>query len=155
MISQRPAFVAFEPKDGTFKAFVSMEALLSMEGEPDVTLSQAAKVYELATIDLRSIVSEIQSLRSTHKLTPAREIWRLGNRIFKLKDDLANLSLELDSFYEHLVRDLGVKRKWLEKVVIFRRYLPRESLVPKTLNWGRCEKGTKKAALRLRDGMTV
>jgi len=70
-------------------------------------------------------------------------------------DALAELSLEIDDVYKHLVRDLGAKRKWLEKAIIFRRYLPTQDLIPQSLNWGRCEKGTRRVAERLRDGLPL
>jgi len=38
---------------------------------------------------------------------------------------------------------LGVKKKWLEKAIIFRRYVDDKNAIPKNLNWGKCEKGTK------------
>ena len=151
MTSDKLAFVAFEPRM-QFVAFLSMEGVLSNERQPEVLLRKAAGMYERSITTMRSLTAELQASRAEHKLIPARKIWQLGDCIFQLGDGLAALSLQLDDTYEHLVRDLGVKRKWLEKVVIFRRYLPKESLIPESLNWGRCEKGTRRVAERLRDG---
>jgi len=69
-----------------------------------------------------------------------------------LKDSLEILGLQLDSMYKHLTRDLGVKKKWLEKVIILRRYIENEEIIPQSLNWGRCEKGTRKVAKKISEG---
>jgi hypothetical protein len=151
--SDKLGFVAFEPKNGQFVALLAMEGLLSSQRDPELLLQEAAKVYERSTMRMTSLVAEIQACRAQRKLVPARKIWRLGDAIFELKSDLEELSLQIDGLYDHLVRDLGAKRKWLEKVIIFRRYLPDEALIPESLNWGRCEKGTRKAAERLRNGL--
>lgn len=153
MTSNDLAFVAFEPRDGGFGAFVSVEGLLSNVADPESLLGRASQLYERCVAIMRAQVAEIERLRSARKLTPARTIWRLGNDIFELVEGLREISLQLDDVYGHLNRDLGVKRKWLEKVIIFRRYLPSESLIPDGLPWGRCEKGTRRAAIRLRNGL--
>jgi hypothetical protein len=146
----RLAFVSFEPSNEMFRAFLPMEELVSGDDDPELKLKKAVKVYERSIGKMRNLVKEIQSFRSNRKLLPARKVWQLGDAIFELQHDLNELSLQLDGLYDHLVRDLGVKRKWLEKVIIFRRYLPDENAVPPSLNWGRCEKGTRQAAEKLR-----
>jgi hypothetical protein len=143
------SFVSFEPRDGKFIGFLSMEAAIGSERDPEAILHKATKIYERSIIRIRSILVEIKSARANRKPIAARKIWQIGDIIFELRDNLEKLSLQLDGVYVHLVRDLGVKRKWLEKVIILRRYLPIESLVPKSLNWGRCEKGTRRVAERL------
>jgi hypothetical protein len=142
------AFVSFEPSDKQFRAFLPMEEFI-LGDDPETMLRKAAEVYEHSIIKMRNHVKEIQNFRDTRKLLPARKIWQLGDAIFELQDNLSKLSLQLDGLYDHLVRDIGVKRKWLEKVIIFRRYLPHENAIPQSLNWGRCEKGTRRAAEKL------
>jgi len=127
-----------------------MEELISSDNDPELTLRKAAKVYEHSIARMRNIVKEIQNFRDNRKLLPARKVWQLGDSIFELQNNLNTLSLQLDGLYDHLVRDLGVKRKWLEKVIIFRRYLPDENAIPQSLNWGHCEKGTRRVAEKLR-----
>jgi len=152
MTSDKLAFVAFEPTNGQFVAFLSIEGLFSSDRDPEAVLGKAAEVYERSTTRMKTLVEEIQASRADRKRVPARKIWDLGDAIFELKGELEKLSLQIDRLYDHLARDLGAKRKWLEKVIIFRRYLPDETLIPESLNWGRCEKGTRKAAERLRNG---
>lgn len=155
IISNNLAFISFEPQNEHFIGFLSLEAIINSEKDPELTLRKATKLYERSIIKMRRIVAEIQAARANRKDLSARKIWLLGDAIFTLKDDLAKLSLQLDNVYAHLSRDLGVKRKWLEKVVIFRRHLPHEGLIPKSLNWGRCEKGTRRVAERLREGLPI
>ena len=150
MTGEKLAFVSFEPSNRQFRAFLPMEELISSDNDPEPTLRKAAEVYEHSIIKMRNLVKEIQDFRDNRKLLPARKVWQLGDAVFELQDNLNRLSLQLDGLYDHLVRDLGVKRKWLEKVIIFRRYLPDENAIPQSLNWGRCEKGTRRAAEKLR-----
>jgi hypothetical protein len=148
-------FIAFEPRDGGFESFLSMEGLLSSDGDPELVLQEAARLYEAATGRMRSLLAEIEDHRAHRRLIPARKVWQLGNAVFGLTEELARLSLRLNGVYAHLVRDLGVKRKWLEKAVILRRYVQAEEIIPQSLSWGRLEKGTRRAAERLCNGLPL
>jgi hypothetical protein len=128
-----------------------MEELILGDDDPELKLKKAIEVYQRSIVKMRNLVKQIQNFRDNRKLLPARKVWQLGDAIFELQYDLNKLSLQLDGLYDHLVRDLGVKRKWLEKVIIFRRYLPNEDAIPQSLNWGRCEKGTRRVAEKLRE----
>ncbi|MBA7503551.1 hypothetical protein ES706_02162 [subsurface metagenome] len=150
MTGDKLAFISFEPSNGHFTAFLPIEELISSDNDPEPTLRKVAEVYEHSIVKMRNLVKQIQNFRDNRKLLPARKVWQLGDAIFELQDNLNKLSLQLDGLYDHLVRDLGVKRKWLEKVITFRRYLPDENAVPQSLNWGRCEKGTRRAAENLK-----
>lgn len=149
------SFVSFKPSGCSFQGFLSIEAVAAGEQDPEATLRKATRVYELAIKRMRSVLAEIERARANHKPVRARKMWDIGEAVFKLRDKLQSLSLELDGVYDHLVRDLGVKRKWLEKPIIFRRYLPDKQLVPTSLRWGRCEKGTRRVALRLAQGLPL
>lgn len=153
MTESRLAFVSFQPNNDQFTAFLPLEELISSQTDLAEVLNKAALVYGHSVKKMRSLIAEIEGLRITHKLVPARKIWQLGDAIFELKDNLEKYSLQVDGLYDHLVRDLRVKRKWLEKVVIFRRYLPSQDIIPQSLNWGRCEKGTRRVAEGLLRGL--
>ena len=153
MTSDKLAFVAFEPRNGQFVAFLSMEGLLLGETDPELVLREAANVYQRSITRLSFLIAEIQTWRARRKLIPARQVWHVGDSIFELTSGLEKLSLQIDGLYDHLARDLGAKRKWLEKAIILRRYLPDEESIPRSLNWGRCEKGTRRVAERLRAGL--
>lgn len=147
------ASLTIEPNEqGEFTAFVSVHGLLALQDDPQSVLQEAAQLYQDQMDTMRLLIAEMHSYRIERRLVPARKMWKLGDAIFDLRDRLGRLSLELDDLYWHLVRDLNVKRKWLEKAIIFRRYLPCERMIPESLNWGRCEKGTRRIAERMRDG---
>lgn len=137
----------------SFKAFLSVEGFMSGDNDHELQLKKAINIYSNSLMNMNIILDEINVFRKSRKLLPARKVWQLGDAIFKLQYNLSKLFFQLDGVYDHLVRDLGVKRKWLEKVIIFRRYLPDEHSIPQSLNWGRCEKGTRRVAEKLRKGL--
>lgn len=147
------SFISFEPMNQNFKAFLSVEGFISGDRDYELQLKKAIKVYSNSLMNMNIILDEINAFRKSRKLLPARKVWQLGDTIFKLQHNLSKLFFQLDGVYDHLVRDLGVKRKWLEKVIIFRRYLPDKNYIPQSLNWGRCEKGTRRVAEKLRKGL--
>jgi hypothetical protein len=155
MTRDRPTFVSFESSRGKFFAFLPMDRVLTIEGNPEVLTHKAAITYERAILRMRNLMTRINTARSAHKPVPARVVWEVGNMVFTLRGDLEKLSLQLNGVYAHLTRDIGVKRQWLEKAIILRRYLPDKILIPVNLNWGRCEKGTRRVADRLRRGLSA
>ncbi len=124
----------------------------SLSKDPEKVLREAAELYEGFIGKIRAVIAQMNGSRAERKPVSAHMMWEVGELIYELKEKLEGLSLEIDGLYAHLERDLNVKRKWLEKAVIFRRYLPRKNLIPESLNWGRCEKGTRQVAERLRAG---
>ena len=155
MTNSKLPFVSFEPNNKSFRAYLSMEEFIFGDIDSELTIRKAVKIYENSIIEMRTFIKEIQGFRNNRKRLPAHKIWQLGNAIFELQYNLNKLFLQLDGLYDHLVRDLGVKRKWLEKVIIFRRYLPDKNAIPQSLNWGRCEKGTRRIAEKLRKGLPL
>ncbi|MGB6681396.1 MAG: hypothetical protein WBF08_08775 [Candidatus Bathyarchaeia archaeon] len=153
MTTRELAFISFEQTDKKYKGFLAMEAALNNDREPEYLIQKAIEIYENSINDMTSHIDEINKCRNSRKHVSARQIWQVGDEIFKLKDDLENLGLQLDGVYDHLTRDLKVKQKWLEKVIILRRYLPEIGLIPETLNWGKLEKGTRRKTERLKLGL--
>ncbi len=149
------AFVSFDPKNTHFRGSLSVEAVLASEGDPEARLGNWTSIYERCLDRIRPVLAEIEAARSSPRLVPARAVWRVGDSVFRLRDELEAVGLQLDGVYRHLCRDLGVKRKWLEKAIILRRYLPDVALIPQSLNWGRCEKGTRRVAQRLSRGLSA
>ena len=142
--------VSFRLHEGRYIASVPMDQFFSWAGEDlERVLKEATQLYEETLSEMVTVVVDIDAVRAERRLLPARTVWRLGDLVFRLVEGLGRLSLQLDGVYEHLVRDLRVKRKWLEKVIILRRYLPREDAIPESLNWGRFEKGTRRVAENL------
>ena len=148
-------FVSFKKDQEKFIPYVPMQHIFSSDRDIEVVLADAAQLYKHSILEMQATVTEINTFRNKHSLLPASKIWRLGNLIFNLVESLERLSLQIDGIYEHLVRDLNVKRKWLEKVIIFRRYIPDEHVIPELLNWGRCEKGTRRIAEKIQKGLPL
>lgn len=146
MNHHNPLFVTIRPSKSGFRAFVAIEDLASIRKDPELILRQATELYARYVQEMRSLIKRVETCRSHHECIPARTIWNVGDAIFRLRNDLDTLSLQLDGVYEHLARDLGVKKKWLEKVVTLRRYVLAQDTIPEALNWGHCEKGTRRVA---------
>lgn len=149
MSKERLAFVSFEPQNDGFRASLSIEDFARTASDPETQLKKASCLYDEYVTHMCGTISEIRSIQKSGSFTPARNVWQLGDTIYKLIQQLEKLSFQIDGVYEHLVRDLDVKRKWLEKVVILRRYIPTKRIIPKSSNWGQFEKGTRKAARKL------
>jgi|GEM_PF-1121196 len=142
-------FVSFEKSDDSYTASLFLQEYGSVRVDPESLLRRAERIYSKSVTVMESEIRAIKNYRSGKTRTPARAIWHLGDSIFKLISDLERLSVQINNLYSHLERDLEVKRKWLEKVVILRRYIDKVEYIPVELNWGQCEKGTRKAALKL------
>ena len=155
MTNRKLGFVSFERINDKFRGYLSMGVALGGDKEPEILLQKSIKIYENALKKMASIISDVKNSRASRVPVSARKIWQIGNIIFKLRDELEKIGLEIDGIYDHLPRDLEVKRKWLEKVIILRRYLPDIKQIPESLNWGRCEKSTRRKAERLRSGLPI
>ena len=140
------AFITFDVSQQGIKTSISMQGLLTIEGDLDTIITRATHVYEEALGEMSGLLREREQLISNRKRVPARLIWRIGDVIFRLNDDLMKLNLQIDDTYRHLTRDLVLKRKWLEKVVILRRHIPQLDLIPEMATWGAFEKGTRRKA---------
>jgi hypothetical protein len=148
------AFVSFQPFGSSYESLVAVPDLSLLEN-PEVTLRQASEQYCNSVTKMKSLAVHIDDQRRSYRPISARSVWRLGNEIIAMVEHFRKLSVQIDGLYDHLARDIGMKRKRLEKVVILRRYLPTEALIPDSLNWGALEKGTRRKALLLLDGISV
>lgn len=144
--------MSFEQAGDGFSASVSMNALGDVDGDLEALLARAARCYCEYVSALRRMVAEMETRRKNRSGLTASMMWAFGDAVFQLVDQMESMNLQIDGLYDHLARDLSVKRKWLEKAIIFRRYVPRGELIPPSLLWGRCEKGTRKVARKLLSG---
>ena len=147
-----PIFVAFEPIEEGFRASVSMEQLDSLGPRPEAYLQKAAKTYRHHVEAMRHLLSEMDRQKAKRTPISARSVWELGDAVLHLLGELGQESLEVDSLYEHLSRDLPMNEKRLGTVVTFRRHLPSKDLIPESLGWSQCEKNARKVAENLRKG---
>ena len=146
-MSEKGIHVSFEPiLDGKYRGSLSLVSLTEIQDDPEALLLRAAEVYRSRITKMQQIVIEVKERRSKREKVSAALVWNLGDEIFGLTEDLAGLSLELDGLYNHLVRDLDANRKWIEKVIILRRYLPQRHRILESLTWGYFEKSTRRKA---------
>ena len=152
-MKNEPTFVSFKKNREKYDAFIAIDGFFSSNDDLEALLHKASTLYGSYIFQMRASISDITAFRNNRRPLPARKIWRLGDLIFKLVDELNQLSLQIDGIYDHLERDIEAKRKWLEKVIIFRRYIPEERVIPEHLNWGKCEKGTRRVAELIQKGV--
>jgi hypothetical protein len=152
MMKNEPAFVSFEKNQEEYNAFIAIDGFLLGNDDLESLLKRASTLYNRYLSKMLAQMSIINTFRTSRRPLPARKIWQLGDLIFGLVNELNGLSLQIDGIYDHLERDLKAKRKWLEKVIIFRRYIPEERMIPEHLNWGKCEKGTRRVAELIQKG---
>ena len=145
-------FISFEPSKQGIRASLSMQGIINIDGDIESAINQAIEIYKAALSEMKNLLLKREELQKVRRRVPARLIWQIGDAIFNLNDDLSKIDLQIDNTYHHLVRDLGVKRKWLEKVVIFRRYIEQIEIIPETATWGSFEKGTRKKVQLLMQG---
>jgi hypothetical protein len=150
-MNQSP-FISFETSQQGIRATLSMQGIINIEGDVESVINQATEIYKSALNEMKDLLFKREGLQKDRIRIPARLIWQIGDAIFRLNDDLLKIDLQIDNTYYHLVRDLGVNRKWLEKVVIFRRYIQHKELIPETATWGSFEKGTRKKVQLLIQG---
>ena len=144
--------LSFQLVDDKYVAYLPVDEFIKSKDDPETKLKTASIIYRESINDMRSIIADMAYLRTNHTMIPARKIWQLGNVIFELTEKLEILSFQIDNLYYHLERDLKVKRKWLEKVIILRRYIPIADYIPEKYNWAKLEKGTKGKAQTLLKG---
>jgi hypothetical protein len=153
MTRKEPTFISFKKSDEEYDAFIAISGLFSSNDDLGLLLKKASALYGSYISKMVALMGIITAFRTSRRPLPARKIWQLGDLIFRLVNELNGLSLQIDGMYDHLERDLNAKRKWLEKVIIFSRYIPEEGMIPEDLNWGKCEKGTRRVAERIRKGI--
>lgn len=144
-----PIFVAFEPGRDGFRASVPMEQLDALGKHPEIALKEASNIYQNSVSRMRLMLAEMDVLKTNRSPIPARKVWELGDAVVALADDLGQKSMELDSLYDHLVRDLGMNEKRLGTMITFRRHLPKQEFIPESLGWSQCEKSARKVAKSL------
>lgn len=149
MTGERLVFVSFEPRADGFEAFAVFGDTPPDMGNLEQALRDAAVVYSKTVAAVRVSLESISATRARREHVPARVVWRVGDAVFELQRTLEGRSMQINGLYEHMKRDTGMKRQWLEKAVIFRRYLPDPSLIPRSLNWGRCSGAPGRAAAEL------
>lgn len=132
-----PFFISFEKKRGEFVGFLSMKSLSNDEMDHNQSIQNAVTVYSRFVRYAKRKISDLQLEKKQNGFIKARSVWKLGDRIFKLVDDLKAMGLETDDLYAHLTRDLNKSRTWLSRVIMFRKHVDNQKDIPKDARWSR------------------
>lgn len=146
-------FISFQPSGGAFVPVILLEDAMSSEEDLDGLAHRAAEVYFQCIDRVRRVVMDIRQSHGAGRPVSARQVWRLGDSVFVLKESLEQLGFQLDDLYLHVERDAGVSRNLLRRAVSFRRYVDEEQQIPETLTWSRCEQAPRREAIRLKSGL--
>lgn len=130
-------------------------AQVGAEGDLDDLLPRAARLYREYVQEIRGLLARAEEMKKDLVPVPASLGWQLGDAVFRLKDRLEEMLLEVDDLYSHLERDTGVARAFLKGAVSFRRYLPDPAQIPCDLTWNRCKRAPRRAALQIKRAARV
>jgi hypothetical protein len=148
-VSGATCFVSFVTESGQFQAQLHMLSVTALTDDLSHTAKRAAAIYSRRVSKMRHLIQAAEKRKLARKPVLARQMWLLGEEVIQCVSELAKLNLQLDGLYEHLTLHLGVKRMWLEKVIIFRTHLQDIKHLPHGYPWGLCRDSPKKAALAL------
>jgi hypothetical protein len=137
-------FITFIQTERGYRAEIPIESYINSRDRIELLLHKAENLYTKYIEKMKLQIGKINELKKKQRGT-ARSYWELGNLILELLDNQNKLSFEIDGLYDHLMRDLCVKRMWLEKVIIFRRYVPKVEMIPRRKNWGEYSDAPRKA----------
>jgi len=71
-------------------------------------------------------------------------MWRIGNEIFLVLEELNNIGLIVDDLYENLTRDLKVSKTTIKRLISLRRYFNDINELPPRLGWSKIKDAPKK-----------
>lgn len=138
--------LTFEPREDAYIASLSLRDLHSAPHDIDRRLNEAAYVYSDAIEKMRTILEENERLRKENRVVPAVLMWDLGNTIFELLDTVSSRGFEVEDLYTHLVRDLGVSKSTLKRVISARRHIPNRKMLAPDISWGSLKDAPKRYA---------
>jgi len=142
-------FVSFKMEFEKCTASLHADNFLELSEDAEKLLSKASIVYKTRINAIESILNDIQNTKSKRSPLKARQAWQIGDEVIKLTNNLGKINLQIDDIYEHLERDLGLKKDFLTKIITFRRYMREKNLIPRSLNWRRCRTRPRLIAIAL------
>jgi len=145
-------FVSYRLIDNGCIAAVPLDYIQKGIVTKDKELQVLARIYKDYIFILREMLGKMELKKSKKIALPSLLMWDFGDKILALVNAINNKNFEIDNLYEHLIRDLGRKKGWLKKIIIFRRNLPERQLIPPDLNWATCKDAPKKSAELILNG---
>lgn len=144
-------FISFFPTEIGFSSSFFLGDFIFEHEDIDAISYELAKIYEDGIKNLKELLNIRKEMLLKKQRIPAVFIWDIGDQIFRINNQINSTGFQIDDYYSHLERDLGISRKWLEKVIILRRYINDKNTLPQGLSWGYFEKGTKHKAIKLKE----
>lgn len=144
--------IIFYPKLNSFQASITITDMNSIPVDINHLLKDVANIYSNFILKMRSILELNKKRRKENKIILASSMWRLGDLIIKLVNELKGLNFETENLYGHLIRDLNVKTTTIKQSIIFRRYMPKREFIPEDLKWSDVRNHPRRYALKLING---
>jgi len=138
--------VSFHMKDGEYIAAVPLHYIRIGSITREKELKMIANLYRKKIKEIKKVIDYLEITKSSKKIFKAIDMWGLGDKILSLVEAVNKKHFIIDGLYDHLVRDLGRKKDWLRKAIIFRRNLPKKELIPLSLNWSLCKDAPRRSA---------
>lgn len=155
-MKKKPIPIKFQKNErkgeAKFVASVSLKDFLARKDEQtdlDLEVKKAADQYQELVDNCRSIIDRIQKQKKILNRVSVKEMWRLGDAIHNFAGLLRKVGFCLDGLYEHLSRDLDIRRSLIEKVIIFRSYLKNPGLIPDNILWKEVWQAPRRVAVSL------
>lgn len=152
-MSERIVFVSFHMIEGECIAAVSLGYVQEGRITEDTELRSLAEIYVNSISTLKNMVEEIEEFKSNKIALSPSHMWDIGDTIVSLVEGIDARGFQIDNLYDHLVRDIGRNRDWLNRVMIFRRHLPKRELIPSGLKWSACKRAPKRSAEMIERGV--
>jgi hypothetical protein len=122
-------------------SFTDFEAL---NKDLKIRLDKAGKVYERHLKKMKGLLKTRDNLKLKNKIITARFMWRIGNEIFLVLEELNNNGFIVDDLYENLTRDLNVSKTTIKRLISLRRYFNDINELPPRLGWSKIKDAPKK-----------
>lgn len=148
-------FITFEVIEGSFKGYITLDDAIKKNIDHKKVINDSVNIYSFYIKKMRSVLKNLKDKKKSEGYINSLIVWRLGDLIFKLTDDLKKNGFILDRIYEHLSRDLNKHPKWIQHTVSFRRYIPDKSVIPENQKWGNLSRAIKRNSLKLLRGIPI
>jgi len=150
-----PIFVSFRMNGDDCVAAVPLREIQSGRILDENKLKEVANIYAKSIHDMKIILENLETTKSKKIPMLAVDIWDLGDKIVSLIETINKKGFTIDGVYDHLIRDLGRKKQWLKKIIIFRKNLPDRNMIPNDLKWSVCKDAPRYSAKLILKGESL
>jgi hypothetical protein len=136
--------INFISRGNRYLASISFTDFEALNKDLKIRLDKAGKVYERHLKKMKGLLKTRDNLKLKNKIITARFMWRIGNEIFLILEELNNIGLIVDDLYENLTRDLKVSKTTIKRLISLRRYFNDINELPPRLGWSKIKDAPKK-----------